>query len=209
MNCPICKGSHFSSFRGRYKAQCNKCGSLERHRLMWLFLRTYLQKEMKVVHIAPESSISQAIKAVECNYTSGDIVPSKGDQKIDVRNMMLSSNSIDVFVCSHVLEHILDDFTAMQEIYRVLKPSGVAILQVPIAKGKRTFRDPSANTPEKRKRAHGQNNHVRIYGSLDYPLLLQAAGLRHDPYKATKDETKEFNLSKESELHTCYKMTQT
>lgn len=173
---------------------------------MWLYLRGYLQKEMKVVHVAPEPSITQAIKAAGCNYTSGDIVPSKGDKKLDVRDMTIPSNSVDVFICSHVLEHILDDFTAMQEIHRVLKPNGVAILQVPLAKGKRTFRNPSANTPEKRKRAHGQHNHVRIYGSLDYPILLQAAGLRFEPYEATKYDANKFNLSKESQLHTCYKM---
>jgi ubiquinone/menaquinone biosynthesis C-methylase UbiE len=160
---------------------------------------------MSVVHIAPEPSLTAAIKSTGCKYMSGDIVPSKGRSKIDIRNMSVASRSVDVFVCSHVLEHVLDDFTAMQEICRVLKPSGVAILQVPIAKNKRTFRDPSANTAEMRKRAHGQHNHVRIYGSIDYPILLQAAGLRYDPYKATEEDAKEFNLSKESELHTCYK----
>ena len=103
-------------------------------------------------------------------------------------------------------EHVLDDFTAMREIVRVLAPGGMAILQVPLV-GNHTFRDPTANTAEKRKRAHGQHNHVRVYGELDYAGLLGLAGLRYSPETPTPEQVSSFNLSENSSLQLCYKPT--
>jgi len=74
----------------------------------------------------------------------------------------------------HVLEHIPDDKKAMSEILRVLKPSGWAILQVPIL-AEKTIEDPIVRSPEERERVYGQFDHVRAYG-LDYKDRLEDAG---------------------------------
>ena len=206
MVCPICDGNSFDSFRGRSHAQCDSCKSLERHRLIWLFVRPLLSSATSVVHIAPEACLTKALRNSGCRYVSGDLVPSKADSKIDIRHMKFKTGSVDLFICSHVLEHVLDDFTAMREIVRVLAPGGMAILQVPLV-GNHTFRDPTANTAEKRKRAHGQHNHVRVYGELDYAGLLGLAGLQYSPETPTPEQVASFNLSENSSLHLCYKPT--
>ncbi len=129
MVCPICNGNSFASFRGRSHAQCDSCKSLERHRLIWIFVRPLLSSATSVVHIAPEACLTKALRNSGCRYVSGDLVPSKADSKIDIRHMKFQTGSVDLFICSHVLEHVLDDFTDMREIVRVLAPGGMATHQ--------------------------------------------------------------------------------
>ena len=87
------------------------------------------------------------------------------DIRLDIADMNFEDNFFDVIICSHVLEHVKDDQKAMHELFRVLKPKGIAILQVPISKTAReTFEDFSITTPEGREKYFGQKDHVRIYG---------------------------------------------
>ena len=108
--------------------------------------------------------------------------------KIDITDIKFQNNTFDCILCSHVLEHILDDNKAIRELYRVLKPNGWAILQVPILREK-TFEDPNIQTPEERLKYFGQEDHVRIYG-LDYKDRLENAGFKVmvDPYLMELDE---------------------
>jgi len=180
--CPIC-GGHFRKFLTagvipRPNAQCPQCGSFERHRLLWLYLydRTNLfQKHLRILHIAPEPCIEHALKRLpNLEYLTADISNPLAMLQMDITQIPFSDNSFDVILCVHVLEHIVNDRQAMRELYRVLRPEGWGILQVPIY-GETTDEDASITNPQERLRRFGQEDHVRIYGS-DYKNRLEDAG---------------------------------
>ena len=109
-------------------------------------------------------------------YVSADIDSPLADVRMDIQDISYEDDTFDAIVCSHVLEHIIDDGKAMRELYRVLKPGGIAILQVPYSPLlQESFEDPTVTEQGERLRAFGQTDHVRIYG-LDYPDRLRAAG---------------------------------
>ena len=110
--------------------------SLERHRLIWLYLKKeteFFQTPSKVLHMAPEKAfISRLKKLSHLDYISCDIESPLADIKADICALPFDDNSFDWILCNHVLEHIPSDTKAMQELYRVLKPGGKALLQVPL-----------------------------------------------------------------------------
>ena len=108
------------------------------------------------------------------DYLSADLSSPEAMVKMDIMDIQYSDNTFDVIFCSHVLEHVPDDRKAMREFYRVLKPGGWAILQVPIL-AKATFEDSTVISREERQRLFGQYDHVRQYG-LDYKDRLIDAG---------------------------------
>jgi SAM-dependent methyltransferase len=190
VNCPCCgwKGPKFlpHGLDHRGNARCPKCNSLERHRLYYLFLKKHLptKKTIKVLHFAPEKIITKLFKAFSnIDYLSADLDPEKGMVKEDITQLSFKDDSFNLIFCSHVLEHIPDDIKAMQEVHRVLKPTGFALLQVPIKKefnGKKisaTYEDFSITDPAERERVFGQHDHVRIYGS-DFKDRLIKAGFK-------------------------------
>ncbi|RUT77801.1 class I SAM-dependent methyltransferase [Ancylomarina longa] len=187
VECPVC-GGHFRKFlpygytkqTGRENALCPKCLSLERHRLMWLFLKAktdFFNQKLKVLHIAPEQCFYKRFRKLpNLDYTTADLESPIADVHFDVQEIPFEKESYDVVICNHVLEHVADDKKAMSEIYRVLKPSGFAILQVPMdTDNPNTMEDPSVTDPKERERLYRQKDHVRLYG-LDYADKLKAVG---------------------------------
>lgn len=184
VECPCC-GGRYEAFRPfgvpkRLNAQCPECGALERHRLIWLYLRDHtdlLHRPACVLHIAPEPALRRHLSAIPgIDYVCGDLDPAKGDRQCDITQLPFEDESFDVILCNHVLEHIPDDRRAMAELVRVLRAGGWAILQTPMDRRRaQTFEDPAVTTPEDRERAYGQHDHVRIYG-LDLYDRLAAAG---------------------------------
>lgn len=181
--CPCCgsRVRHFLPFGviPRPEAQCPICGSLERHRLIYLYLRKCTDlfdgRPKSVLHIAPEPIIGRLFRSVGfINYVSADLAPGEVTLRLDVTRIPFCDDSFDVIYCSHVLEHVPDDRMAMKEFRRVLKPSGWAILQVPITSAT-TFEDTTVTSPTERERLFGQQDHVRRYG-LDYRERLEDAG---------------------------------
>lgn len=181
--CPVCQRSS-RSFRqfgiiSRDDARCFHCGSLERHRLLWLFLskRTNLfdGKAKKVLHVAPEPCFEERFrKHLGQGYLTADLLAPNVMVKMDITDIQYPDESFDVIYCSHVLEHVPDDRKAMREFFRVLKSGGWAILLVPITVQK-TFEDPSITDPIRRLELFGQQDHVRRYG-IDYVDRLKEAG---------------------------------
>jgi len=187
VECPVC-GGYFRKFlpygytkqTGRENALCPKCLSLERHRLMWLFLNDktdFFKNKLKVLHIAPEQCFYKRFKALSnLDYTTADLESPIADVHFDVQEIPFKKESYDVVICNHVLEHVADDKKAMSEIYRVLKSNGFAILQVPMdTDNPNTMEDPSVTDPKERERLYRQKDHVRLYG-LDYADRLKAVG---------------------------------
>lgn len=191
MYCPCCatESASFLPFgvRPRPNARCPQCGALERHRLLWLFLRrdpSWCRAGMRLLHIAPEPVLRRLFETIEgVTYIAADLAPTHGI-RLDITALPFDVASIDAIVCNHVLEHVPDDRRAMREFRRVLRPDGWAILQSPID-GRRaeTFEDPSVIDPTERERLFGQYDHVRVYGR-DYGRRLEAAGFVVDPVDA-------------------------
>ena len=154
--------------------------SLERHRLIWLYLKNetdFFQFPSKVLHMAPEKAfISRLKKLPNLDYISCDLESPLADVKADICELPFDDNSFDWVLCNHVLEHIPNDTKAMQELYRVLKPGGKALLQVPLdPKRSTTFQDNSITDKATRTKVFGQYDHVRIYG-MDYFEKLRTIG---------------------------------
>lgn len=189
--------------------------SLERHRLMWLFLKddtsffTSTEKQ-KVLHIAPEQCFLDIFrKQKNLDYITSDLESPIADVKADICDLPFKNNEFDVVFCNHVLEHIPDDTKAMQELYRVLKPNGMGIFQIPQDINRaETFEDDSITDPKERAKIFGQYDHVRVYGS-DYFDKLRSIGFKVDEIDYTKKIAPEllerFALMKGEILPVCYK----
>lgn len=158
--------------------------SLERHRLLWLYLNEetdfFTSKEKKkVLHFAPEQAFYKLFRNQKnIHYTTTDLFSPLADVKADICNLPFEDNQYDFIFCNHVLEHIPDDTKAMQELYRVLKPGGIAILQIPQDLSRaNTFSDDSITDQKERTKIFGQYDHVRIYGR-DYFDKLRSIGFK-------------------------------
>lgn len=163
--------------------------SLERHRLLWLYLKnetTFFTKKLKVLHFAPEQAFYKRFRKLEnIDYTTTDLNSPIADVKADICNLPFDDNNYDFIICNHVLEHIIDDHQAMKELYRILKPGGTAILMVPYnEKLEKTFEDPNITDPKERAKVFGQYDHVRIYGR-DYFDRLKTVGFQVNPVPYT------------------------
>ncbi len=156
--------------------------SLERHRLLWLFLLNktdFFTAPARVLHFAPEQAFYKRFRKLEnIDYTTTDLNSPLADIQADICNLPFGDNSFDVILCNHVLEHIPDDSRAMQELYRVLKPGGWGVFQIPQDLSReRTFEDNSITDKAERTRIFGQYDHVRIYGR-DYFEKLRKIGFK-------------------------------
>ena len=189
--------------------------SLERHRLMWLFLRDetnfFSSKDvLKVLHIAPEQCFLDLFKKQKnIEYITSDLESPIADVKADICDLPFKDNEFDVVFCNHVLEHISDDTKAMQELYRVLKKDGFGIFQIPQDLSRATtFEDNSIIDKKERAKIFGQYDHVRIYGR-DYFNKLRRVGFKVDEIdyskKISPKKIERFCLMKGEILPVCYK----
>ncbi len=156
--------------------------SLERHRLLWLYLQNetnFFTKQHKVLHFAPEQAFYKRFRKLEnLDYTTTDLNSPLADVKADICNLPFEDNTYDVLLCNHVLEHIPDDKKAMAELFRILKPGGWGIFQIPQDLNReKTFEDSTITDKKERARIFGQYDHVRIYGR-DYFDKLRSVGFK-------------------------------
>jgi len=187
--------------------------SLERHRLLWLYLKNkttfLLQREKEVLHFAPEQAFYKLFrKQQNINYTTTDLFSPLADVKADICNLPFPDNSYDIIFCNHVLEHIPDDTKAMQELYRILKPGGMGIFQIPQDLSRATtFSDDSITDEKERAKIFGQYDHVRIYGR-DYFDKLRSIGFKVIEEDYTKNKfraCRKYCLAKGEIIPVCFK----
>lgn len=210
--------------------------SLERHRLLWLYLNEetdFFKSELvsdssftntkriklrdaetnsalKVLHFAPEQAFYKLFRNQKnLDYTTTDLFSPLADVKADICNLPFQDNQYDIILCNHVLEHIPDDTKAMQELYRVLKPGGMAILQIPQDLSRATtFADDTITDQKERAKIFGQYDHVRIYGR-DYFDKLRRIGFTvvEEDYtnKIAPELVEKYCLAKGEIIPVCFK----
>ena len=210
--------------------------SLERHRLLWIYLQnetdffqsdfdsnssnkqsksiklrdTETSSALKVLHFAPEQEFYKRFKKqTNIDYTTTDLLSPLADVKADICNLPFEDNQYDIILCNHVLEHIPDDTKAMQELYRVLKPGGMGIFQIPQDLSRATtFSDDSIVDQKERAKIFGQYDHVRVYGR-DYFDKLRSIGFRvvEEDYtsKLSPELVEKYCLAKGEIIPVCFK----
>ena len=190
VHCPVCGQGAIAYLPAgippRPHVKCPFCGSRERTRMTWLYLRqqNLLREGLRILHVAPERCLQQRFLTLEgVDYIAGDkhepgYSYPPGTVELDVTDLKFPDGRFDLVICSHVLEHVPDDRKAMAEIFRVLAPGGKAILMVPLnMESALTHEDASITDPKERERLYGQFDHVRLYGR-DYSQRLQDAGFQ-------------------------------
>ena len=188
--------------------------SLERHRLLWLYLKNetnFFSEQLKVLHFAPEQCFLKRFRNLKnLDYTTTDLLSPIADVKADICDLPFEDNSYDVILCNHVLEHIPDDTKAMQELYRVMKPGGYGIFQIPQDLNREiTFEDNTITDKAERAKIFGQYDHVRIYGR-DYFDKLRTIGFRVEEVdytsQLTEDKVDKYRLAKGEIIPVVYKL---
>jgi predicted SAM-dependent methyltransferase len=166
---------------------CSNCGATDRERLYMLYFMSMKEKlndltfKQKMIHFAPEPSLSNYMRKSRLfDYYTADLLMSHVDHQVDITDMHIyEDESTDMFICSHILEHIIDEEDALSELYRILKPGGHGILMVPVVLSlDETYEDPTKTTEAERLKHFGQEDHVRLYSKKGYMNKLCGAGFK-------------------------------
>lgn len=162
--CSICGACLREFVLTKNEKKCPVCGSLGRDRRLIKIIDGFVFPGARILDFSPSRPVFRSLKRRDdvvyiASDLSGDFL---SDEKFDITNISAPSESFDLIVCYHVLEHVERDLDAMEEISRVLSPGGKAIIQTPFKAGE-IFEDSTATTPEKRAELFGQDDHVRIY----------------------------------------------
>jgi len=204
----------------RENAECPYCGSLERHRLLWYYIKhntnmlnDSIDTSIKVLHFAPETILQKKISKFKyIDYYPVDINPSHIGIRdvIDIESIKFHDNTFDYIICYHVLEHVADDLMAMKELIRVLKKDGIVFIEVPTNNIDTTYENPEFNTPELRLQHYGQDDHVRMYGN-DFSQKLSETGFIVEEIDLSKDLTSQelysYGISMSKTICSPYKCT--
>jgi SAM-dependent methyltransferase len=162
---------------------CAYCHSNDRLRHLFMYFDAVKFWEKipgsSILHFAPEKNLVTAIKNFNpAEYILADYYPADDTiRKIDITSIPFEGSAFGLLICCHVLEHIVNYKKALDEIFRVLKPGGTAILQTPYSTVlKRNFEDENINNEELRLSFYAQKDHVRIFGQEQFLMDLAKAG---------------------------------
>ena len=198
-SCPICSycGMFISvGHPPRWDARCARCGSRERHRLMQLWVtqgggNKFLGK--RILHFAPEKAVMRQMRGNPL-YETADLHQRGVTHRGDITRMQLADASYDMVIAHHVLEHITDDRQAMRELFRLLRPAGIAVLSVPInATRRQTYENAAVSAPEQRQAHFGGEDHVRYYG-LDFADRLAEVGFSVESFRMLPEDEVRYSL---------------
>jgi len=204
----------------RFSDQCPICHSSARERLIWFWMTRAGQgfrfgPDITTAHLAPEKGLSRKIRqAAPSGYTAYDFEPSRYRHldhvaHADLSKLPMPDESVDLFVCNHVLEHVPDVALALSQIRRVMKPGATAVLQVPIAiKLDAMIELDPASSGEERIRVLGQDDHLRLFNPADYRAALEQAGFAvelYDPFEDNDLLATQWQLDPFEKLYLCRK----
>ena len=167
----------------RENALCPNCLSLERHRLLWLYLQRetdLMEARPRLLHAAPEVALMRKLKQLyqDCpkQYVTADLESPLADMHFDIQQIPIADGEFDAVICNHIMEHVEDDRKAMSELYRILRPGGWGIILSPVELSRaKTFEDDTITDRDERTRIFGQYDLRRIYGR-DYADRLASVG---------------------------------
>lgn len=222
-NNPTNQGLRIVGAGRRRNRKCPRCRSTDRERLVLLDLQWGTDvlndpdaRKRKLLHVAPERRLGRLIeRETHLDYLSVDLDASCAMVEADVTNLQYPDDHFDTIICNHVLEHVANDRKAMAEIYRVLRPGGLAILQVPVSIALDAIHEDAAIvTPESRESAFRQRDHVRIYTPSGYRFRLEQVGFRVEEFDWTRDEhfggpTNRYALNEEERVYAVRKSRET
>ncbi len=184
---------------GNGERLCPYCGSLPRNRRLWLLLRSeFLREHLFVLHFSPSKCLFRLLNSYPgINYESTDI---SGDfmahEHLDITRIDKPDNKYDLIICYHILEHIEKDQEAMSELYRILKPGGICMIQTPFKKGS-VYENSEIRNPNDRKVHFGQEDHVRIYSVNGLRFRLEKNGFAVKVMHFSEDEHNYYGLKPE------------
>lgn len=195
MRCNICGCTVFVDMRGRGSVRCRDCGSLERTRLLWMYFRQlHLPSGARILHLAPERGIHDAIRKMDGigSYVCADISPERygfaNCVKMDLCELdQWLSEDFDLIMHCHVLEHVPCCLAySLYHLHRMLKPGGRHLCVIPFTSGcyDESFQE---LTPEERTRRFGQYDHVRRFGRRDIGSHLGKLLRLPEAFDATMD----------------------
>jgi predicted SAM-dependent methyltransferase len=175
---------------------CPYCGSLPRHRKLWILLKPFLLPGIKILDFSPPLCIYNKLKSLqEIDYTATDYEGEfAADRSFDITRIHQPADNFDWIICYHILEHIIDDRKAITELYRVLKPQGKCFIQTPFKEGD-IYEDQSKQSKQERKQAFGQEDHVRIYSVQGLKQRLEKAGFQVEVLSFSNPEDNLFGFS--------------
>ena len=177
--CNIC-GFRFSKFAPagiiKRAAQCPVCGSLERHRHLYFHIFNIIFKleDKKIIHFAPEPVFKNLFLHSKAEYYDVDILPGITQYTQDITRLTFSDNYFDFLIACHVFEHVENDIRGFNEIFRVLKVGGIALLSAPLSKI--FYEDLSITDPDMRLKHFGKEDHVRWYNEEIFHQRIKDAG---------------------------------
>lgn len=165
----------------RQKYVCPECGAVDRDRMIIGYMQKsgILQTAEKVLQIAPAKMIDVYIQQqLESDkYDTADLFMEGVTYQSDIQNMIeISDETYDLWICSHVLEHVADDRKALRELNRILKPDGCGILLVPLDLSREETDEEQGCSEAENWRRFGQGDHVRAYAKKDFIARVKECG---------------------------------
>lgn len=172
--CPCCEHS-FKRFldkgngiQTRKNATCPRCESLERTRVLYLYLKnqtSIFDTNCNILHFAPEMTLKTKLIS-NPNYYDVDINPILARYEMDITDIKFVDDTFDYIICSHVLGHIPNEKKALEEMYRVLKKDGTLFFMslMDTLSPNTIGDDPEIQSPEQRLLAYGEKDLERLYG---------------------------------------------
>lgn len=215
VRCLVCDKEFKAWLRRSNTGRCPSCNSSTRHKIAAIYLSNLQRKGelkgKKFLFFAPDPGLQHLLRSWDVDVLTTDLSAPHVDLHADITALPMPDNSYDVILISHVLEHIPEDRAAMRELFRVLAPGGIALVQVPISDAPFTDEDPSVTDPKIRKLRWGLEDHVRLYGR-DLVDRLEKAGFQVEEMRLAQDmsdeELKRYGLWNDL-LFVCHKLPAT
>lgn len=202
----------------RNEYSCPECYGVDRDRLYALFFRKLISdrggtlfNKTNLLNIAPSAPLQKYIDTYlgEIQCETMDLFMSGVDYQEDIQNMVqIKDEAYDIWICSHVLEHVQNDKKALKELFRILTPSGIGLLLVPIDLGQKEIDEAYGLLEEENIVRFGQKDHVRKYSKHGFLERVREAGFYVSELNRkyfTNKGFKENAINKEAVLYCCTK----